>query len=96
MSASVEEAWSEISSSEMIASVMSRSTFSRLESPSAFACSRGVVSRLVQRASLAAREARSMPATASSARGASTAPFSAREREGLTSSKESSGLPPVY
>ena len=93
---SSEDARSAISSSLRMASVMSRSTFRASVSVSALPRSSGVFSLSVISASLAARLARSSPATSRSIRGLRVPPFSHTSRACRASGKSVSGCPPTY
>ena len=92
---SSEEARSAISSSEMIASVMSFSRFRAVNRPSARARRIGVFSRSVTSASRAAREARSISATFSSVPAVSVPPFSHVDSAWRTSGNAAIGCPPI-
>ena len=87
---------SAISSSEMIASVMSFSMFLAVNSPSARLRRIGVFSRSVTSASRAARLARSSPAMFSSMPALRLPPFSQIASAGRISGNSVIGCPPVY
>ena len=87
---------SAISSSLIIASVISFSMFRAVNRPSAFARRIGVFSRSVTRASRAARLARSSSATLSSMPVLRLPPFSQITSAGRMSGKAVMGCPPVY
>ena len=93
---SSDDARSAISSSEMMALVISVSIWRRETSPWALLFSRGVFSRSVSSAARAERAAASRLATVSRAFGDRVAPFSAREMEARTSSKATRGEAPRY
>ena len=94
ISASAGLAWSLISSSLMMASVMAVSSWRKVCKWLARPVTRGVFSRSVTSALRAARAAVRLRAMSSSARGDRLAPFSAIERLGRTSLNSTSGLPP--